>query len=511
MIEEPTSPNLALSILSQVQLAVAHVVSRQQIVRFSVSVSSCAIQHPHKPMSERPMCTQANNSRSMLSKTVRALIASLLILSTASTQAQMLHVDGEEFLVNGINIPWRHFGQDFGASIRQLNYDSTFFNRTFEELQDNGVNCIRMWIHCDGRHSPIAGKDGIVRGLPRNFLDDLDDFFGRAARYNLMVLPVLWTFEMVDKGNIEIIRDPEKTQLYIDQALIPILERTRHHCNILAWEVINEPEWAMDIPFAGTTQQLVESQEMQRFVGQLAQAIHTHSPHKVTVGSAGLRFITDMHLFSNNYWHDVNLQSQNTHCSGAYLDFYSVHYYKWKLETLSPFRQPLTAMGLSKPVLLSEFSLAKRRDPEELMRLAIDNGYAGIMPWSMMANDGLARWDNFRDPLRDMSIEHADKMHVPSDCLAKDLDDYYASCLVYPNPAYDLLVIEHNQPSVSAVKVVITSWDGRQVLVRAMLDGGPIQFDISALAGGMYIVQVSALGPDGNIRVANRQKFMVAR
>jgi len=444
-------------------------------------------------------------------KTLRVFLPVLVLLFGSSTKAQILHLDGEEFLVNGINIPWRYFGQDFGASYRQLNYDSTFFNRTFEELQANGVNCIRMWIHCDGRHSPICGKDGLVRGLPRHFLDDLDDFFSRAARYNLMVVPVLWTFEMVDEGKIEIIRDPEKTQTYIDQALLPILERTRHHCNILAWEVINEPEWAMDIPFAGTTKKLVEAHEMQRFVGQLAQAIHTHSPHMVTVGSAGLRFSTDMHLFSNNYWHDVQLQSQNIHCSGAYLDFYSVHYYKWKLESLSPFRQPLTDMGLSKPMLLSEFSLDKRRDPEELMRLALDNGYAGIMPWSMMANDGLSRWDDFKNPLRDMSIEHGDKMHVSSDCLSESLNDYYASCLVYPNPAYDQLTIEHNQSSVSAARVVITSWDGRQVLARSMLDDGPVHFDISALAGGMYIVQVSALGPDGSMRVANRQKFMVAR
>ena len=341
---------------------------------------------------------------------IRSCIAVLLISLGSGLKAQMLHVDGQEFIVNGINIPWRYFGLDFGTSARQVNYDTSFFNHTFAQLQENGVNAIRMWIHCDGRHSPIVDREGMVRGLPRNFLDDLDDFFGRAAEYDLLVLPVLWTFEMVDEGKIELIRDPDKTQIYIDRALVPMLERTSHHCNVLAWEVINEPEWAMDIPFAGTTKHTVEAGEMQRFVGQVAAAIHTHSPHKVTVGTAGLRFLTDMHLFSKNYWHDIELQSKNTHCKGAYLDFYSVHYYKWKLETLSPFRQPLNSMGLSKPVLLSEFSLAKNRDPDELMQLALDNGYTGIMPWSMMANDGLAKWDDFRDHMRHMSNEHSEKM-----------------------------------------------------------------------------------------------------
>ncbi len=439
------------------------------------------------------------------------LLTCMVLQTGTALQGQMLHVDGKEMLINGINIPWRHFGQDFGTTRHQHRYDTSFYNRSFQRLQEHGVNAIRMWIHCDGRNSPLSNREGVVSGLPRYFLDDLDDFLMRAARYDLMVIPVLWTFEMVDKGKVEMIRDVDKTQLYLDLALRPIIDRTRHHCNILAWEVINEPEWAMDIPFGGTTDNLVTAGEMQRFVGLIAQTIHERSPHRVTVGAAGLRFLTDMHLFTKNYWHDHELQAQNLHCRLAYLDFYTVHYYKWTLETLSPFKQPLASMGLGKPVLLSEFGLAKRQDPDELMQKAIANGYAGIMPWSMMANDEEGNWEDYRDPLKKMSEVHADLMPHSPHCLSRDMDGYLVSCLIYPNPATDQLIIESHATDDPRMQIDIISPDGRRQLSRRVDGQSRIQFDISGLVAGLYIVRIAARGPDGVLRVTSRQKLMVAR
>ena len=43
------------------------------------------------------------------------------------------------------------------------------------------------------------------------------------------------------------------------------------------------------------------------------------------------------------------------------------------------------------------------------------------------------------------------------------------------------------------------------------LAAGTVYLDVSPLASGMYILQVSAQGPDDMLRVVNRQKFMIAR
>ena len=63
-----------------------------------------------------------------------------------------------------------------------------------------------------------------------------------------------------------LIEDSAMTRGYINNAFIPIIEHYANQCNLLAYDLINEPEWAMNIPFAGNTSQVVAAGDMQRFV-----------------------------------------------------------------------------------------------------------------------------------------------------------------------------------------------------------------------------------------------------
>ncbi len=440
---------------------------------------------------------------------MRGLILFCLLLLLSDLYAQRLTIEGKEVFVNGINLPWRFFGKDFGGVGREQ-YDTNYYNRTFADFQEYGVNAVRIWLHCDGRYSPSFDREGAVIGLPRTFIADFVDFTRRAERYGLMVLPVLWTFEMVDRARSrDLLTDQNKRQSYIDQALIPLLEATASQCNILAWEIINEPEWAMDIPYGGTTENPVGLRTMQQFVAAQAHAIHTYSGHRVTVGSAGLRFINDMYFRTKNYWHDTHLQADGESCSGAYLDFYSVHYYRWIIEPLSPFKQSVWKFELDKPVLVSEFGMQKRQKPSESLQTLFDHDYAGAMPWSVNARDGVGTWIDYREPLQSFAQSHSDLMLEPFDCQINDLDETYVSCRIFPNPARHEIRVSHSQPDWP-IYIEIVSMMGHTVAQWDLPGGNDIQLPIDHLAAGMYMMRIFVKNSQGKMRQRSRQKIMIA-
>ncbi len=434
----------------------------------------------------------------------------ILLLVSLPAEAQMLRVGDRDIFINGINIPWRHFGQDFGGSGNRA-YEPAFYDRLFEELQSHGVNTIRMWLHCDGRASPLMMSDGSVRGLPPTFIADFRDFLDRAEAHELLVIPVLWTFEMVDRRRADLITDPAKTQSYIDKALRPLLEATAEYCNILAWEVINEPEWAMDIPFAGTTSNVLPAGDMQRFVAMCAQAVHETTDHMVTVGSAGLRFINDIYFKADNYWHDTDLHAQSPECGLAFLDFYSVHYYKWTLEILSPFKQKCASLQLDKPVLVSEFGQHKRFSTQELAQKAMDNGYAGIMPWSVRARDDEGHWSDYREDLWSFSQKHSSVMPQFPLCLSTDRQHTFQSCLLYPNPAQDQVIVASPTAVDQRVRVQIRDALGRLMMDQMTILSSELALDVSDLATGTYVLRVFTTTSWGGWHQMSRQKLMILR
>ena len=193
-----------------------------------------------------------------LTKPLKLIFLSALLFLTTLAEAQRLVINDQEIFINGINLPWRFYGQDFGrARDGKHYYEAKYYEFVFDRLKQSEVNTVRIWLHCQGKHSPLVDQEVMVRDLPSGFIEEFSDFLELAARYELMVIPVLWSFEMVDHGRAELITQYDHTISYIENALIPLIRSTRNHCNILAWEIMNEPEWAMDIPFAGTMKNTV--------------------------------------------------------------------------------------------------------------------------------------------------------------------------------------------------------------------------------------------------------------
>ena len=84
--------------------------------------------------------------------------------------------NGKAFFINGVNVPWNSFGSDMGTHYQWgALYSPSFFTTFFQACKSYGVNCVRLWVHCDGRSSPEFDGKGYVTGLDSNFISNFDD------------------------------------------------------------------------------------------------------------------------------------------------------------------------------------------------------------------------------------------------------------------------------------------------------------------------------------------------
>ncbi|MGE5670890.1 MAG: hypothetical protein ACM31E_05560 [Fibrobacterota bacterium] len=336
--------------------------------------------------------------------------------------ANTIKYNGKDYYINGMNVPWNAFGSDAGTHYQWGPlYDSTFFKTLFQECKEYGVNCVRLWIHCDGRTSPEFDADGVVSGLDTNFLSNLEDIFRIGAENNVMVMPCLWSFDMTKDFtgsagkyaglHADLIKDSLKTVSYINNALIPMVKRFANTCNLFAWEIINEPEWSISGP--GTTVQLVSNKEMVRFCGMIAEAIHANSSKMVTVGSACLKWnSTKIGPAEAHYWSDSSFADAYNK-PGSNLDFYQIHYYDWMFNSewgYDPFQSTKTPeyWNLDKPALIGENpGVAGKYTLKQMIDNAYANGYAGIMPWSYDSVDNFGSWNMCKNELKAFHDKHA--------------------------------------------------------------------------------------------------------
>jgi hypothetical protein len=237
----------------------------------------------------------------------------------------------------------------------------------------------RVFVFANGAAAPSFAPNGEVIGLDENFFQDFDALLNAARQSNIFLMPVLLDFYWCDTlkiesgvqvgGRSEIIRDQNKRQTFLDRALGPLIERYRNEPRIIAWDLINEPEWAMqEVPKDFQVGDPVLVSQMQDFVRQCAEVIHSRSLHPVTVGSARRKWL--------GYWR------------GLGLDFYQFHWYD-KFEAEEPFPWlPYHELRLDRPCIIGEVPTASTRySVSQFLEAAYDGGYHGLLVWSYRASD----------------------------------------------------------------------------------------------------------------------------
>ena len=233
---------------------------------------------------------------------------------------------------------------------------------------------VRVFVLCDARSGVQFDASGEPLGLDSAVIPDLDVMLATARRHRIGLMPVLLDFHFCGAkrfvngvqlgGHSRLIADPELGTAFIDRVLRPIVERYADDETVVAWDLINEPEWCLrgSRLFRRST---VSFDAMQQFLGEAVRCVKRTASQPVTIGCAGT-------------WRLDLVRPLG-------LDFYQVHWYdKFGWPALA---RPVAELGLNdRPVILGEFAGRSTRVPD-VLDAAKRAGYEGALVWSMLADD----------------------------------------------------------------------------------------------------------------------------
>jgi hypothetical protein len=285
--------------------------------------------------------------------------------------------------LEGANLPWLSYGNDFGANAWSpagglaSPGKQEDLRRHLRALRERGARVVRWFLFCDGRAGIRFSRAGTPLGPDERLFSDIDCALEAVVREEMQVVFVLFDFLWFDSasmfngvqtgGRSRVITNTYKQLALRRRVLAPLLKRYGRSAAILAWDIINEPEWATRGWGGGSIGPAVSFPAMRRFIRRVARLVHRHSDHLATVGlgnAAGLPLVR-----------------------GCGLDFYQVHWYdRW--DSVAPLEQPVAELGLDRPLLLGEFPTRNSsRSPEAIVAASRLSGYCGALSWSLLAKD----------------------------------------------------------------------------------------------------------------------------
>ncbi len=289
-------------------------------------------------------------------------------------------IDLHPFVV-GANLPWIGYGTDVGASawypIGGLSAQPAaldVLDRTFAELGRDGVTVVRAFVLCDARSGVRFDEKGVPLGLDDAVFPDIDALLASALRHQIRLMPVLLDFHLCNPlrvvhgvqlgGRRRLIADPEMRLALVDLVLRPILERYGDAESVIAWDVMNEPEWCLGSEPPDSLGSL-PFETLQEFLAQAVRCVRESARQPVTVGCASTTWLELVRPLG--------------------LDFYQVHWYErfgW-----AALERPVAELGLGdRPVILGEFS-GRSASVLDVLDAAKQAGYRGAFVWSVLAGD----------------------------------------------------------------------------------------------------------------------------
>ncbi len=286
----------------------------------------------------------------------------------------------QEFLL-GVNYPWVNYGQDFGRGSGDARGVATPDTRKtvaadFERIRAAGVRLVRWFLLGDGR-AGLSVSNGIPTGPDDLLFADVAAALELAQQFGLRlcfsVLDFLW---MQDRGgaasslpNQNVLKFPAGREALLERVLIPLFREFRGHPALFAWEIANEPEWAIH-EFVPSAQAVMHFAEFNAFAREIADAVHEYSQAKVTLGSARLLWV--------RAWSDLAL------------DFYQAHYFpEAELDQNASLPEQLRAMdsqeNLGRPLWIGELPAQDLGTPGYSLEAALNacktEGLMGAAVW----------------------------------------------------------------------------------------------------------------------------------
>jgi hypothetical protein len=322
----------------------------------------------------------------------------------------------------GVNYAWSSFAGDFGgiSAWSQKGVAGAKAARTTDltDMKNNGVDVVRWWMF------PDIGGDGVKldssktpTGLGSTVVDDINAALEIAADLDIHIKLTLFSFdsfwvEYTNSGITfpslqPIVIDDTKRAALIKNVVIPIaqaVEASSHKDRMIAWDVVNEPEWATtgtdsygDPAFeptttgsSGQTMSPVTHAQMETFVKDIATALHGASSAPVTVGSAAVKWA--------KAWSKVGL------------DFYDFHWYGWVDQWFPHTKTPTDYEVADKQVVVGEFPLVPGGDSTgesfggitygKLIDDLVTAGYAGAQGWAFSETSAAFSWSSAKSNVK---------------------------------------------------------------------------------------------------------------
>ena len=295
----------------------------------------------------------------------------------------------------GINYPWHHFGGDFGG-IPAWNQPGISANSLVDgelaTLKANGSSVIRWWVFPDFRGQGVQfdAQDRVV-GLGGTALADLNKALELAEKHGLYLMLTLFSFDnfkltrteggVKARGITPYAIDAAKRADLIQKVVRPFARavgQSRYAHRMIAWDVINEPEWAMTGPsmYGGDEGFTARSDvaplthaQMETFLRDVIKPLQEETQSLISIGSAAVKW--------RNAWSKLDV------------DFHQFHIYDW-VNDWWPYNKSPAALGVTdKPWVMGEFPLAGLENGTKYGTLVdswYGNGYAGALGWAYKDN-----------------------------------------------------------------------------------------------------------------------------
>jgi hypothetical protein len=202
------------------------------------------------------------------------------------------------------------------------------------------------------------------------------------------------------RGLQPIILSGSKRKALLENVIRPMAkaaEASPHRQRLIAWDVMNEPEWAMmgsskygDPDFeCDPDYQCLTHDQMESFLGEVITILRAESKALITVGGAAIKWA--------KAWSKLNL------------DFYQFHTYDWVDEWFPYTKSPAQYGITDKPVVMGEYPVngLTNAPVKSLLPSYLGSGYAGALAWAV--TDQAFDWNAGKGDIKAFAEENACK------------------------------------------------------------------------------------------------------
>ncbi|WP_234122454.1 glycoside hydrolase 5 family protein [Clostridium hydrogenum] len=279
----------------------------------------------------------------------------------------------------GADYAWKDWGSDFSDNGWTDRF--TKIKADFDSMASQGVHAVRWWVFCDSWAAPLFSStdgSGVCTGLPDKWIDHMIEATNYAKSKNMKIYYTFTSFDVAKTNKAfyhgSIIDNLTVRKSFIDNAVTPIVKALGNNEGVMAWDVVNEPEWMISSNDGGNPGEAITGfslSTVRSFVKDMVDCIHQYAKQPVSVGSASMKWIGGQY----NFW------------SGLNLDFYDFHWYDWATPWFNPLRTSAAALKLDRPVMIGEMmpdtmNSSLKMSHEQVLEGLLKNGYSGYMLWA---------------------------------------------------------------------------------------------------------------------------------